>query len=215
MLAALALQEVDALGQRPRVLVRPLADQRVEHVGHRDDARDQRNVVAVQAVRIAGAVVLLVMAERDDRAHRQVLRRAALQDVVADARVRAHHLLLGLRQRAFLQQDRVGDADLADVVHRRGDLEHVHGLGAEPEVLRRSAPSTSPSASGGCRSSCRGTRRPSRASTASRARARGSRTPTCRPGTAARAPGRTARSCGGAARAGSRSARASRARRAA
>jgi hypothetical protein len=35
----------------------------------------------------------------------------------------------------FLEQDRVGDADLADVVHRRRDLEHVHRLGTEPEVL--------------------------------------------------------------------------------
>ena len=64
-----ALQVIDAFVDRPRVLVGTLADQRVEHVGDRDHARDQRNVLAVQAVGVAGAVEFLVMAERDDRAH--------------------------------------------------------------------------------------------------------------------------------------------------
>ena len=39
------------------------------------------------------------------------------------------------RQRTFLQQHGVGNADLADVVHRGGDFEHVNRLGAKAEVL--------------------------------------------------------------------------------
>ena len=42
---------------------------------------------------------------------------------------------LGRAERAFLQQHGIGNADLADVVHRRRDFEHVHGLGAKAEVL--------------------------------------------------------------------------------
>ena len=38
-------------------------------------------------------------------------------------------------QRALLQQHRIGNADLADVVHRGGHFEDVHGLGAQPEML--------------------------------------------------------------------------------
>src|SRR5689334_8013442 len=51
VLAALRFQKVDAFIEVPRVLVRPLAHERVEHICHRDDTRDERNVIAVQAVR--------------------------------------------------------------------------------------------------------------------------------------------------------------------
>src|SRR5690606_19003457 len=61
MPAALRLQELDAFGERPGVLVGAFRDERVEHVGHGDDTRHQRDVLAVQSVRIAGAVELLVM----------------------------------------------------------------------------------------------------------------------------------------------------------
>src|SRR6185437_1884195 len=60
MPAALRLEKVDALVEVPRALVRTLRYQRVEHVGHGDDARNERNIFAVQAVRIAGTVELLV-----------------------------------------------------------------------------------------------------------------------------------------------------------
>src|SRR6185437_890102 len=60
MPAALRLEEVDALVEVPRTLVRTLRYQRVEHVGDGDDARNERNIFAVQAVRIAGTVELLV-----------------------------------------------------------------------------------------------------------------------------------------------------------
>src|SRR6185436_16837442 len=62
---ALLLEEFDAFVERPRTLVRALRNERVEHVGHGDDARDERDVLAVQSVRITAAVEFFVMAERD------------------------------------------------------------------------------------------------------------------------------------------------------
>src|SRR5439155_1496936 len=59
---------------------------RVVNVGHRDDARAERNMVADEPVRIARAVVLLVMTERDQRTHAHILRSAALEDLVPDHR---------------------------------------------------------------------------------------------------------------------------------
>ena len=70
-----------------------------------------------------------MVAERDQRAHAHVFRRAALQDLVADHRMAAHHLPLGRVELALLQQDMVGNADLADIVQRRGEL---HRLGLVP-----------------------------------------------------------------------------------
>src|SRR5947207_7328485 len=70
MATALSLQVFDALVERPRFLVGPLRNERVEYVGDGDDARNQRNVFGVQAVGISGAIVFFVVPERDDRAHR-------------------------------------------------------------------------------------------------------------------------------------------------
>ena len=53
----------DGLGDRPGRLVRPLLRQRIEHVGHRDDAADERDLVA--DADDSRAVPALVMAEGD------------------------------------------------------------------------------------------------------------------------------------------------------
>src|SRR5688500_14515170 len=66
--AGLGAHVVERLLARPGLLVRPHRGQRVVHVGHRDDARAQRDVVADEAVRVPRAVVFLVVAERDERA---------------------------------------------------------------------------------------------------------------------------------------------------
>jgi hypothetical protein len=121
--AALRAQVVERLLARQGRLVRPHRGQRVIHVGHCDDARAQRDVVADQPVGVARSVVLLVVAERDQRAHAHVLGGAALQDLVGRSPGAAHHLPLALLERLRLEQDLVGDADLADVVQRRGELD--------------------------------------------------------------------------------------------
>ena len=136
MAAGVVDQEAARLLERPGLLVGPLGGQRVEDIGHRDDAPDQRNRLAAQALRIAAAVELLVMAVRDDRGHAQQRRGAVAQDLVADGGVLAHDGHLPVVEPAGLEQDVVGRADLADVVHRRGAVQHVeHRLG-QTELAR-------------------------------------------------------------------------------
>ena len=53
MLAALAAQLVERLGDRPRLLVGPIGEQRVEDVAHRADAPHERDLLAGQAGRVA------------------------------------------------------------------------------------------------------------------------------------------------------------------
>ena len=75
-----------------------------------------------------------MMSERDDRAHAEILRRAAFEDVVAHAGMVFHRRIFIGIERALLEEDRVGDSDLADVVHRRGEFQNVHGLGRQSDI---------------------------------------------------------------------------------
>ena len=83
---------------------------------------------------IAAAVPALVLGAHRGREVRERGDRA--DDALAHRGVRVHDPPLRLRQRAGLLQDRVGDAELADVVQQRdlGDLDHL-ALG-EAELLR-------------------------------------------------------------------------------
>ena len=103
---------------RPRVLVGARRGQRVEHVADRADAADERDVLAGEAGRVAAAVPALVVGAGDDLAHLHERRARAGEQVGADRRVALHDLPLGVGERARLAEDRVGDRDLADVVHR-------------------------------------------------------------------------------------------------
>ena len=58
------------------------------------------------------------------------------EDVVPEPRVGLHHASLGRRQGGGLEQDRVRDSDLADVVHLRRQLEEIHLSRAESELAR-------------------------------------------------------------------------------
>ena len=55
-----------------------------------------------------------------------------MQDLVADTRVVVHHLALILRQRTGLGEDGIGNADLADIVHRRRQAQLLDPLGVQP-----------------------------------------------------------------------------------
>src|SRR5215218_10605609 len=95
--------------------VRAVARHCVERVGDREDPRAGRNLLATEAVRIAGAVPALVVAP-DDAPALAVEERDALEHLLADHRVRLDEPPLGLVQRTRLSEDRVGHADLPDVV---------------------------------------------------------------------------------------------------
>ena len=104
---------------RPRVLVGTPVRERVEDVGDSDDAAGQRDRRGREPVRIAAAVPALVVGERDLLGHHQQLVGAAREDPRADRRVQLHRRELLGRVLAGLQQQVVGDADLADVVQPR------------------------------------------------------------------------------------------------
>src|SRR5512138_3555729 len=94
MLSGLARQMLERLLARPGFLVGAYRSERVVHVGHGDDARAEGNVVTDQSVRVTRAVVLLMVTERDQRAHADILGRAAFQDLVPDHRMPAHDVPL-------------------------------------------------------------------------------------------------------------------------
>src|ERR1019366_10123326 len=102
----------------------------VEDVGDRDEATNERDLIAREPVRIALAVAALVVGERNLLAELQHARARAGEDLGPDRRVRLHHLELVGRQLARLQEDRVRDADLADVVERRSAADQL-------DILRR------------------------------------------------------------------------------
>ena len=92
---------------------------------------------ADQSVGIAGAVEPLVVMANDRQLGRQLLDRP--DDLLALDRVRVHDHALFLGQRARLEQDRVGDADLADVVQQAAPLERLQ-LGLGCSAARRPGP---------------------------------------------------------------------------
>ena len=75
---------------------------------------------------VAVAVPALVVVERDLLRQAQDREAAARQDARADRRVRLHQLELLGGQLAQLQQDRIRNADLADVVQRRRAADQRH-----------------------------------------------------------------------------------------
>ena len=119
-----------------RLVVRPLRHQRVEVVHDGEDARAERNLVGLEAGRVALAVEALVVAE-DERRHR-IGERHAADDLGADLRVDADLLELLLRERSRLGEDVLGDRELADVVQERRRL-HALDLGVRHAERPRQA----------------------------------------------------------------------------
>src|SRR5215467_1727182 len=119
--------------QRHRARVRTIVGHGVERVGHREDAGAQRNALAAQTFGIAVAVPPLVVVVDDG--HRAREEGDVLQEPPPHFRMRAHHLPLLRAEGARLEEDRVGDPDLADVVEDHSVL-HVtqvrlaHAVGA-------------------------------------------------------------------------------------
>jgi hypothetical protein len=125
--AAVHAQQLERVVQRPGRLVGARAGQRVEHIGDRRDPAGQRDVLALEPARVAVAVPLLVVGVGDGRGHLERRGVGADEDAVADLRVALHHRELVDRQAPGLEQDAVGDPQLADVVHRAGDAEQLAG----------------------------------------------------------------------------------------
>ena len=129
--AALELLDRD-LGAH-RLAVAAVGGHRLVGVADEHDPRGERDRLAGQLVGVALAVHALV-----GRAHDRgdaLERRRGLQDALADDRVAAHELPLGVVERAGLVEDRVGDGDLAHVVQLRRLAQVLELLGQQAEPL--------------------------------------------------------------------------------
>ncbi len=126
-------------------LVHALADERVVHVGHRHQPRRDGNRIARQPQRVTAAVPLLLVAVGDFLGHAQERHPHAqpplgvLDGVAAERGVGLHDLELLGGELARLEEDAVGNADLADVVQRRGFVEQVDHALVEHRLKARMA----------------------------------------------------------------------------
>ena len=130
----------DRLLERPRLLVRARVGEDVEDVGDGGDAARRAGCASpVEAARVAGAVPALVVRAGDLLGEAEDRRAAAGEDAAADLGVLLEHLALVVGQRARLEPDGVRDADLADVVQRRGVAQVLDRVGGEAELAGRAA----------------------------------------------------------------------------
>src|SRR5436190_8802475 len=107
-------------------------EHRVERVRHVDDPSAERDFLPAQPVGIAGAVVAFVVVP--DRWHGVVQEAEAVDDAGALVGVALHQVPLLLGQARRLQQDRVRDRELADVVEERRVTEQVELCLREPQL---------------------------------------------------------------------------------
>ena len=130
---ASVVDHLQGFGVRCRGPVRARGRDRVERVGDADDPRLDRDPLPREPVRIAAAVPALVMP-----AHRRGERRVAeaLDHLAARGGVLLHELELRVGEPTRLVDDLRRDAQLADVVDRRGGLGAFHLLVRQVHALR-------------------------------------------------------------------------------
>src|SRR5580704_4622582 len=101
-----------------RAAVRAVADHRIERVRDGENTGAKRNLVTLEATRVAGAVVELLVSEDD---FRSLLEEGDTgQHVIADLAMRAHDLFFVVGERTGFAQNAIGDGHFADVVEESG-----------------------------------------------------------------------------------------------
>jgi hypothetical protein len=129
----------ECLAHRPRMLVWSIVRECVEHIGHGNDASGERDAVARETEWIAEAVPALVVAQRNLFRELEQREPAARQDVGTDYRVRLDDVALPDIETTLLEQDRIRDADLADVVQRRSARDQLVRVSGEAQHLTDAA----------------------------------------------------------------------------
>ena len=119
----LASDDCEGLGVTERSVVGTVRRQRIEVVDHREDPRPERNLLALEAVRIPLAVPTLVVRQYERR-HR-VREGDGADDLRANLRVDLHLQELLLGEGTRLREDVFGNRELADVVQQGS---HAHAL---------------------------------------------------------------------------------------
>src|SRR5260370_15632662 len=104
-------------------------------INHSDDARAQGNVLAGESVGVACAVPALVM-RSNDVGHLGECPADLIQNLAANFRVFAHLYPLFVGERAWLAQDDVGYADLANIVQQRAQVNLVELFAGEAQFAR-------------------------------------------------------------------------------
>src|SRR5437867_247924 len=115
-----------------RDAIRSRARHRVVRVGDRDDLGSEGDLAALEPVRVARAVEVLVVRENegpDPFEHRHVA-----EETRADRRVGAHLDPLFIGELGGLREKRLRNPDLAHVVEERAQLYRGDLLGAEAEL---------------------------------------------------------------------------------
>src|SRR5260221_6099905 len=135
MPAGVLLHVHDRFCDGPRRFIGADRGERVVDVRDGDDSRFERDMFAPEPGRVAAAVVLLVVAERDYSDHWQVSGRAVRQHVVADASVGLHDSQVLAVEPSGILQNPVRYADFSDIVHRRGQLDRILLSRGQPDAL--------------------------------------------------------------------------------
>ena len=129
VLAGALPDDVHGFIKRHAGLVNTLCDQGVENIGDGHDPRRQRDLLALEAARIALAVPLFVMVMSHVLGFAQIVFLEGItldgllngaDDFRAFFSVGLHDLIFFIVEPAGLVEDSVGDLDLADVMHWRG-----------------------------------------------------------------------------------------------
>ena len=121
--AAALAQDLQGRRLRHAAAIRTIRRERVEAVDDRQDPRADRDVLAADAARVAGAVPVLVMAVHDR--HDGIRELHEREDVRADVDVALHLLELRVRQLARLVEDVLGHGQLPGVVQQRGRFDRL------------------------------------------------------------------------------------------
>src|SRR2546427_1955454 len=103
--------------------VRTIADHRIPRVRDRNDPRAERYRRAAKTVRVAGSIDALVVVANDRKVVSDAPQRKA--DPFAFGGMLTHPRELLLVQRSGLEEDRVGDGDLAEIVQDPAFVEQV------------------------------------------------------------------------------------------
>ena len=104
-------------------MIGPHGRDRIVGVGDRDDPGHERNRLFLQAVGISGAVDGFVVMQDDRGDLRDAFAADRREDVVAAPRMGSHDAHLFVVEATGLEQHAVGNADLADVVQFRRELQ--------------------------------------------------------------------------------------------
>ncbi len=117
-----------------RAAVLAIGSHGVEIIDRAQNARPDRDFVALKPVGVTAAVVFLVVCA--DNRHNRIGKTDALQNLRSHHRVNLHLLELFRSKPARLRNDVFGDREFANVVQQGGRLQSLHLLQRDSQIFR-------------------------------------------------------------------------------